>query len=278
MKAYTVVITSCGRFDLLERTLRTLQPHLDGPLDAVVVIEDSGDASAGDVVHSIVPDARVLVNERQRGQLASIDRAYEQVRTPLIFHCEDDWEFTAGGFLEDSATLLDEFANLSLVSLRPRDEINKLVRGTPTRHCDGVNYFRADPSLHPEYFGYSFNPGLRRTSDYRRLGPFASYSGEREISYCFKRLGYTMAYLEHACVTHIGNERHVDDPQTHLRARNLSQRLMHSCRLRVGSSAPDVVSFARSGSADSARHRRVRRDAPFANRRSRQSKQPLRST
>ena len=42
-----------------------------------------------------------------------------------------------------------------------------------------------------------------------------------------------MGYLENACVTHIGNERHVDDPKTHLRARNMRQRLAHSCRIRI---------------------------------------------
>ena len=179
MDEYTVVITSCGRFDLLERTLRSLQPHLEGPLDSVLVIEDSGNPAVEDVVKSVVSDARVMVNERQLGQLASIDRAYQTVRTPCIFHCEDDWQFTGGGFLEDSYQLLQEFLHLSLISLRPRSEINKLLRPSPRESFRGIDYFQAKPTLHPEYFGYSFNPGLRRLSDYQRIGPFASFRGER---------------------------------------------------------------------------------------------------
>ena len=233
MDEYTVVITSCGRFDLLERTLQSLQPHLEGPLTSLVVVEDSGQAEVRDVVRSVAPDAEVLINEQRLGQLASIDRAYSTIRTPLVFHCEDDWLFTHGGFLEDSATLLEAFPHLSLISLRSRTEVNKRVQNSPRLSHQRVKYFQADPALHPEYFGYSFNPGLRRMSDYRRIGPFSSFKGEREISYCFKKLGYTMAYLEQPCVTHIGDERHIDDPQTHLRARNMRQRLAHSCRLRI---------------------------------------------
>ena len=233
MEEYTVVITSCGRFDLLERTLRSLIAYLEGPQESVIVIEDSGQQTVDDVVRSVLPDARVIVNEQRLGQLASVDKAYAQVQTPYIFHCEDDWHFTAGGFLEDSYALLKAFPELSLVSLRSRDELNRLIRTSPTRRLGSIDYFQADPDLHPEYFGYSFNPGLRRRADYLRIGPFASFRGEREISYCFKKLGYTIGYLEQACVTHIGDERHINDPKTHKRARTLPQRLAHSLRLRV---------------------------------------------
>ena len=43
MEPYTAALTSFGRFDLLERTLRSLLPRLDGPLARVLIGEDSGD-------------------------------------------------------------------------------------------------------------------------------------------------------------------------------------------------------------------------------------------
>lgn len=233
MEPYSIVITSCGRFDLLERTLASLSHYLDGQLESVIVIEDSGDSAVIDVVQSVIPDAHVIVNDRHLGQYASIDKAYSHVRTPYIFHCQDDWLFTRGGFLEDSYQLLRGIPELSLISLRPRTELNRLVKSVPRRQLGTIEYFQADSGSHPEYFGYSFNPGLRRMSDYDRIGPFASFSGERQISYCFKKLGYTMGYLEKACVTHIGDERHVIDTKTYRRSRNLGERLMRSVRIRV---------------------------------------------
>ena len=53
-----------------------------------------------------------------RHLLASIDRAYSKVKTEWVFHCEDDWEFFSGGFIEQSFTLLEEFDKFSLIELR----------------------------------------------------------------------------------------------------------------------------------------------------------------
>ena len=50
MEPYTVALTSCGRFDLLEQTLRSLLPRLDGPLAGILIAEDSGDERIYDVV------------------------------------------------------------------------------------------------------------------------------------------------------------------------------------------------------------------------------------
>lgn len=234
MEPYTVALTSCGRFDLLETTLKSLVPRLAGPVADFVIVEDSGDRQVFDVVHEIVgEEATVLVNSRQLGQMSSVDLAYSRVKTDWIFHCEDDWEFFSDGFVEQSFAILNAFERVSMVSLRGREELNPLIRDAETRRLDGIPYFVAEPSLHPEYFGYSFNPGLRRLRDYRKFAPFAEMPfGERDVSYCFKRLGYTMGYLADPAVRHIGYGRHVDDPMLPRRARGLGDRLWSSARRR----------------------------------------------
>ncbi len=234
MEPYTVVVTSCGRFDLLEITLRSLIARLEGPLAKILIVEDSGSRGVFDVVGRFDCEMQVVLNASPLGQMASIDRAYAQVDTEWIFHCEDDWEFFRDGFIGSSYTLLKEFQNLSIVSLRPRKEINSLVRNAKTREFEGVEYFTAEPGLHPEYFGYSFNPGLRRLSDYRKIAPLAALpDAERDASYCFKKLGYTMAWLERPAVRHIGGGRHVDDPTLPPRAAGLRRRLGNSARKRL---------------------------------------------
>ena len=50
IEPYTVAITSCGRFDLLERTLASLIPVLEGPVEKIVIIEDSGLSAITEVV------------------------------------------------------------------------------------------------------------------------------------------------------------------------------------------------------------------------------------
>jgi hypothetical protein len=119
-----------------------------------------------------------------------------------------------------------------MVGLRPRAELNPLVRSSPAQRLGEIAYFEMDPRLHPEYFSYSFNPGLRRLADYRRLGPFASIGGEADISYAFKTAGFRIANLEAPAVCHIGWGRHIDDPMFR-RARTPMQKLVRSISKRA---------------------------------------------
>jgi hypothetical protein len=233
MHAYTVVVTSCNRFDLLEKTLASLLPRLDGNLQEIIIAEDSGKEDVSRVLKNLQLDAQVLLNRPQLGQLGSIDRAYAAVKTPYIFHCEDDWEFFGENFIAPSLQLLDAIPEISMVSLRPRSELNPLHAKQPDRECQGVQYVAADPLAHPEYFGYSFNPGMRRLSDYLRFGPLQDYQGEREVSYCFRQLGYYYVSLIPAAVRHSGWDRHVDDPMLPKRARSFTGKLKKSTLLRL---------------------------------------------
>jgi len=187
--SYSVVLTSCERFDLLEQTLQSLIPNLSGPLDEIVVIEDSPDRSVQDVLDAISKDIRLIQNNPQLGQMRSIDKIYETIKSSHAFHCEDDWEFTRGGFIEESITILDNFPKVSMVGLRPRHELNPRIRNAPQETLEEIEFFRLDPKAHPEYFSYSFNPGLRRMIDLKPFLPMAEKGGEHDISYAFKNKG-----------------------------------------------------------------------------------------
>lgn len=233
MEAYSVVITSCGRFDLLRATLASLLPTLDPAPAKILIVEDSCNPAVADVLSGLDGNFELLVNERKLGQIASIDRAYGAVTTPYIFHCEDDWEFFRRGFLSESATLLERFPKISMVGLRPRSELNRRVRHLPAQSAGDVRFFNYNPKLHPEYFSYAFNPGLRRLADYKALGPFVPLGYEPDISYAFKKAGFHMAGLDNPAVRHIGGGRHVDDPHQPKRNRTFIDRFQKSVRKRI---------------------------------------------
>ena len=233
MTAYSVVITSCGRFDLLRATLASLLPNLDVRPQKIVIVEDSCDPAVNTVAAEFDGNFEILVNDVKLGQIASIDRAYKTVSTPYIFHCEDDWEFFRSGFITESVDLLERIPSISMVSLRPREELNPLVRNLPAEQIGGLNFFRYDPSLHPEYFSYSFNPGLRRLQEYEKLGPFAPLGHEPDISYAFKKAGFRMAGLENPAVKHIGWGRHIEDPYQPKRASGVLARWKKSAAKRI---------------------------------------------
>jgi hypothetical protein len=229
---YSVVITSCRRFDLLRPSIETLKRCLDIPPRKWIIVEDSDDEGVRACVKELGIDATVIVNGKQLGQILSIDRAYAEVDTPYVFHSEDDWEFYRSGFIQESLAILEAHPKLSMVGLRARDDQNPLVRNMPKLSHDGIDYFVLDPKLHPEYFSYCFNPGLRRMSDYRTVGPFAKHGPEADVSYAFKQHGYAIANLEADAVRHIGDGRHVHDPTQPPKAKTLPQKLMRSFRKR----------------------------------------------
>ncbi|MEL6361911.1 MAG: glycosyltransferase [Pseudomonadota bacterium] len=230
---YTVVVTSCGRFDLLAQTLSSLFAHVDVAPVETVIIEDSGASLPENAIEGVSGPKRIIQNPVNLGQMASIDRAYAKVSTPLVFHCEDDWAFLRGGFIRQSADLLAAMPDVSMVSLRARGALNPLLRHLPSEIMGEVPYFRARADLHPEYFGYSFNPGLRRKADYDRFAPLAAIGHEADVSHAFKRAGFVMAYLEEPAVEHIGEGRHVDDPAAPKRPTNTIERLKRSAEKRV---------------------------------------------
>ena len=112
MEDVTAVITSCGRFDLLEETLDSFFEFNTYPIKKIIITEDSTEGKKLEKLISKYKDKKqnfqLIVNETRLGQLKSIDKAYREIDTKYIFHCEDDWKFFKKGFIEKSIKLLEE--------------------------------------------------------------------------------------------------------------------------------------------------------------------------
>tara|TARA_R110002110_G_scaffold109959_16_gene274093 strand:- start:3044 stop:3808 length:765 start_codon:yes stop_codon:yes gene_type:complete len=202
----TVVITCCNRPAELEQTLTSmLACDLTG-IDKFVVIEDSDCAATKDVVARLLADRShvFLQNTQNLGQIRSVDRAYGEVKTPYVFHCEEDWVFPSSLFLTESRALLDAFPKIHAVMLRAREEWPRKIFDVEEQHLHGVGYFRTDPKSHRRWGSFSFNPGLRRMSDYQAFGPYGDIGPERDISFVHKLKGFSLASLSAGDVRHIG--------------------------------------------------------------------------
>ena len=131
MEKVTLVITSCGRFDLLKRTLDSFFEKNTYPIEKIIITEDS---TEGKKLENLIsqyenqenkPNFHLIINEVREGQLKSIDKAYKEVDTEYIFHCEDDWEFLKGNFIEKSMKLLKENPKLLTVGLRSKKDFKE---------------------------------------------------------------------------------------------------------------------------------------------------------
>jgi hypothetical protein len=192
VQAYSLVITSCGRPELLQKTWASFTAIAEqGPRQTIII--DDGDMPRPDWLprHNTV----WINNGVQRGQIFSIDKAYEQVTQPYIFHLEDDWQFVESGFLEKSFEILEQ--DPSVISVMVRNDQHPIDTAT------GWGCF-------------SFNPGLRRLSDYRQLGSYGRITGyspddrsaELALSKLYRDRGFHLGWLPRHCY-HIGAEKHV---------------------------------------------------------------------
>ena len=225
----TVVVTSCNRHDLLKTTLESFEQFNSFSIDRVLIVEDG--PLPGQLPFNWdrgTPCEWVSTGERV-GQIAAIDYVYSRVKSPFIFHLEDDWEFFAANFIEKSMIILLQEPKCLQVWLRAHDDTNNHPIETDEKSSLGVNWREMKLSYvneWGEWNGFAFNPGLRRLCDYRKSNGYGSLaafdfeqpgSAESKIGIFYKKLGFFAAILNdndgHGYVRHIGKGRHVMPPE-----------------------------------------------------------------
>ena len=237
MNEVTLVITACNRPHLLKPTLESFMKYNTYPIKECIIVEDSGLQGVNDFAKYIlgpeslappVHSLKLIYNESNIGQLKSIDKAYSQVTTEYIFHCEEDWEFTEYGFIEESMKILKQDEKIFTVWLRPYH----CTSGHPVVECPDLPYnimkrkhFYYDAVKNKTYIwgGITFNPGLRRTDVCMKLHPYAEIknkiesvdmAGEYTVNNEYRLLGYYAAITKNSrgYVNHIGWGHHIKLP------------------------------------------------------------------
>jgi glycosyltransferase involved in cell wall biosynthesis len=211
--AVTVVITACGRPDLLEKTIETFIEYNRYPIHEWIISEDSGVPDINAALMEKYPSFTWIGGTERRGQIRSIDACYSRVKTPYIFHLEDDWETYRSGCIESSLEILKQHPKVSAVMCRNHDRRVYEMTDTPPilKSWGGWGY-------------WSFNPGLRRLADYKAHFPdgYNSYvtydnkdplKGEFFVNKFYSENGYRMALASHpdGYLRHIGDGRHIGE-------------------------------------------------------------------
>lgn len=206
----TVCITSCGRLDLLERTLASFRRFHTG--GTFLISEDSADQAVVEQVRAAYPWATILSSTGRTGIMKSIDRLYEAVKTPFILHLEDDWEFDGPIDFDSALNLLRTNLDIANVCVRAIEEIRpKYRKRSNVLKRGGAEFLVMWPDAHPEFFAWSPNPGFISLDMYRRYAPFSRVMPD-QMSGLMKKDGLTQAFLLPGVARHIGHGRNVVDP------------------------------------------------------------------
>jgi hypothetical protein len=208
----TVVLTSCGRMGELRRTIESFNKFNTFPIHEFIIAEDSGNPQIHQEIKSLYPDYTLIANPKNVGLVKNIDNGYAMVKTPYIFHCEDDWEFTRSGFIEKSLEVLLYYPEIMQVWIRALNDTNTHPIEEKIFYAGDTEFrYVAENVDKGRWHGFSWNPGLRRKSDYDMIGPFDNIAtglkaGEREmyVGMAFHKKGFRAAILPEGYVHHIG--------------------------------------------------------------------------
>lgn len=227
----TVCITSCARLDLLAETLKSFRTYNSG--GTYLLSEDSTDAAVIAEVAGRYPEIRVLSGPTRLGVMGSIDRLYSEVATDYIFHLEDDWFFDGPFSWQAAIGLLDSNDKVANICVRAFDEVRPKYRARSDRiEFGGETFQLMRTDAHPEFFGWTPNPGLIRKSLYDAYKPFQRMMPD-QMSGAIKKDGRTTAYLMPGVARHIGYGRNVPDPTMPARPKSRPKKWLRAIKKQL---------------------------------------------
>lgn len=210
-ESITLVVTSCGRFDFLSKTISSFFNYCNYPIDDVIIIDNSQVIGSYDVIENIISKYSknyvIIINNENIGQVSSIDKAYSLVKTDYIFHCEDDWEFFDYGFIQKSIDVLNHDEKIVNINTRIRFDGERGSMHPVSEKLKTINDTEYRIYLHNYlglWHGFSWNPGLRRKKDYDIISPYKQFNNEQGVGKKYMDLGFRSACLDKFYNKHIG--------------------------------------------------------------------------
>lgn len=208
----TLVLTSCNRLDLLQTTIESIPKKTLDKIPKKILVDDSADLACFEELEKqrnsgYLQDWTILYNYEKLGQAGSIDRAYAEVATDYVFHCEDDWYFTDGEFIDRAIPILVKYDNVLQVTFR---------EGEPHKAADKIYEEGTDHAFKvwipgwEGYPGFTYNPNIFRFSAYEKVKPIKGKS-ERDVGFTYVAMDYHTVVLEKRSVRHIGDGRHIQN-------------------------------------------------------------------
>ena len=213
MDRFDVICTSCDRHDLLKITFESFMDNLTETekqhLGNIYIYEDGPRVPVIEgVKHEILYDVKRV------GQIKALDALMKKVQTPFYFNLEDDWQFVKPGFIELSFEVMQRHSQMINLVLRGAGNAN----GHPELQRQGEPFNILTTAYKGIWHGFSFNPSLRRLSDYKLL-PGKSYSkhtrfrfkqpwiSESDLGELYRRMGYYAGNTKETYCAHTGDNR-----------------------------------------------------------------------
>lgn len=182
-KDITVAITSCWRYNLLQKTITTIQNSINISWYKKIMTEDSRDkkhiSKIKDANQNGFLKWRTIIytwgsnqSDVLKCHYFALKKLYDSIDTEYVFHCEDDQEFykVDYDFIQLSKKILDHNTDIAIITLRDlkRDYGISKEGIMKTRYYDILTDEEEDFYGHHFIYGnknslFNLQPWLRRT-------------------------------------------------------------------------------------------------------------------
>jgi len=216
----TMILTSCKRYALLEKSLLTFfECCLDADFIKEIIIIDDGSA-ADDVKKAIEllnrinkPFVFLHKSSHKKGHAQSLNYYFDLIKTDYILQMEDDWEFTVkDNFISKALFVMTEHPDIKQVAYRKGGNLAKNQKITKTKNgIDFIRYDYTESSVddlnRPAWTGWNLNPSLQKWKDIKTLGLFEENIKGFEINFShrFLKAGFKLAYFPIDFCNHLGD-------------------------------------------------------------------------
>jgi GR25 family glycosyltransferase involved in LPS biosynthesis len=227
----TFSITSCKRFDLFEKTMNSFincctDLHL---ISEWLCVDDNSSEEDRQKMKTLYPFFTFYFKtDKEKGHPRSMNIIRNHVKTPFIFHMEDDWKFIREkNFMSQCLEILAQDSNIGQCLINKNYAETggdiKILGGDFKTTCTGLRYFihehcknNTDITRFTNKHGqgntchywphFSFRPSLVKTRILQELGEYNESIShfERDYSYRYSSKNYVSAFLEGIDSIHIG--------------------------------------------------------------------------
>lgn len=230
IKLVTFTITTCKRLDLFQKTINSVINCFDiDLLDEWVCIDDNSSEEDRKKMMDLYPFFTfIFKNITDKGHARSMNLLQKYVKTPYIFHMEDDWKFICKrNYISDCLDILNSNKKLGQCLINKNySEIEKDIDvkgGEYKISNNGIRYYihefvtneedsrkwiiKHGNGLSSNYWPhFSLRPSLIRREVYEKIGEFNENASHFEMDYAHKYFNndYLSAFLESIYSIHIG--------------------------------------------------------------------------
>jgi hypothetical protein len=217
----TMTITSCRRYNLLERTLKSFfECCIDADcIEKIILIDDNSEPDDLHKINSLLrsigkPYLLLHKSDALKGHIEALNILYDLIKTDFLIHLEDDWEFKIKDtFITKAFSVMATDNSIKQVLFRVNAEI-MAVDQIKQNTKDGIEYIKynyvgqhaRDKHNRPAWSGWNLNPALWNYSAIKTLGKFVADKSNFEYFYSrqFWKMGFKTAYFTVNFCEHIG--------------------------------------------------------------------------